>query len=320
MNDSLNDISRVDSFDSSFDSYSEHCRARIQAALAANLGSAASEYAPAPTAAHLQRLFEAMRYSLLNGGKRVRPLLVYAAADATDASTTNTTTLDAIACAVEYIHAYSLVHDDLPAMDDDDLRRGNPTCHRQFDEATAILAGDALQARAFELLAELTDLDASTRLQLITTLAAAAGPRGMVGGQAIDLAAVQRSIDLTHLETMHRLKTGALIRAAVRMGALAAGANAAQLDALDRYAAAIGLSFQVQDDILDITSDTATLGKQQGADLARAKPTYPALLGLDAARAKAQALHADALTALEPFGLRAQRLRELSAFIVERRS
>lgn len=316
MNDLHNDIPLADSFDS----YSEHCRARIQAALAANLGSAVSEYAPAPTAAHLERLFESMRYSLLNGGKRVRPLLVYAAAEAIAVSTVNTATLDGIACAVEYIHAYSLVHDDLPAMDDDDLRRGNPTCHRQFDEATAILAGDALQARAFELLAELADLDANTRLQLITTLAAAAGPRGMVGGQAIDLAAVQRNIDLTHLETMHRLKTGALIRAAVRMGALAAGASALQLAALDRYAAAIGLSFQVQDDILDITSDTATLGKQQGADQARAKPTYPALLGLDTARAKAQALHTDALAALDAFGPSAQRLRELSAFIVERTS
>lgn len=320
MNDLLHDPARTSSFDGSFANYSEHCRARIQEALAANLGGAVSEYAPAPTTAHLQRLFEAMRYSLLNGGKRVRPLLVYAAAESITSSTASAATLDAIACAVEYIHAYSLVHDDLPAMDDDDLRRGNPTCHRQFDEASAILAGDALQARAFELLTELSDLDANTRLQLITTLAAAAGPRGMVGGQAIDLAAVQRTIDLTHLETMHRLKTGALIRAAVRMGALAAGANTAQLDALDRYAAAIGLSFQVQDDILDITSDTATLGKQQGADLARAKPTYPALLGLDAARAKAQALHADALAALEPFGTEAQRLRELSSFIVERRS
>jgi len=300
----------------SFEQYSERCRSRIQAALAQQLGNNVSEYATAVTSTHLERLYDAMRYSLLNGGKRVRPLLVYAAAEAI-LGNDQQPALDGIACAVEYIHAYSLVHDDLPAMDDDDLRRGNPTCHKKFDEATAILAGDALQSRAFELLT-LLDLDAEQRLALIATLAAAAGPRGMVGGQAIDLAAVQQRIDLTHLETMHRLKTGALIRAAVRMGAIAAKADAQQLLALDQYAAAIGLSFQVQDDILDITSDTATLGKQQGADLVRDKPTYPALLGLDAARAKAAALHRDAIDALAQFGANAERLRQLSAFIIER--
>lgn len=299
-----------------FDEYGAQCRARVQIALAQHLGALDSEFA-AGAAPHLQRLFAAMRYSLLNGGKRVRPLLVYAAAAAISANT-DAATLDQIACAVEYIHAYSLVHDDLPAMDDDDLRRGNPTCHRQFDEATAILAGDALQTRAFELLAQLPHISADLRIQLILALASASGARGMVGGQAIDLDAVQKQIDLAHLETMHRLKTGALIRAAVRMGALAAGADAKQLDALDRYAAAIGLSFQVQDDILDITSDTATLGKRQGADISRDKPTYPALLGLDAARHKAQALHAEALAAVREFGERAHYLRELSAFIVER--
>ena len=301
-----------------FETFAEQCRTRVQAALASALGITASEFAGQPTDAWLQRLFDAMRYSLLNGGKRVRPLLVYAAAEAIAARPVTAETLDAIACAVEYIHTYSLVHDDLPAMDNDDLRRGNPTCHRRFDEATAILAGDALQTRAFEVLATLPAVAADTRLALIATLAAASGARGMVGGQAIDLAAVQQRIDLEHLETMHRLKTGALIRAAVRMGALAAGASATQLDRLDRYAAAIGLSFQVQDDILDVTSDTATLGKQQGADLARDKPTYPALLGLEAARAKAQALHAEALAALEPFGDAARRLQELSAYIVQR--
>jgi len=300
----------------SFEQYSERCRSRIQAALAQQLGNNVSEYATAATSTHLERLYDAMRYSLLNGGKRVRPLLVYAAAEAIIGNDQQPA-LDGIACAVEYIHAYSLVHDDLPAMDDDDLRRGNPTCHKKFDEATAILAGDALQSRAFELLT-LLDLDAEQRLALIATLAAAAGPRGMVGGQAIDLAAVQQRIDLTHLETMHRMKTGALIRAAVRMGAIAANADAQQLLALDQYAAAIGLSFQVQDDILDITSDTATLGKQQGADLIRDKPTYPALLGLEAARAKAAALHRDAIDALAQFGANAGRLRQLSAFIIER--
>lgn len=305
-------------FDSAlgFESYSAQCRARIQIALAQQLGALDSEFA-AGAAPHLQRLFDAMRYSLLNGGKRVRPLLVYAAAAAIG-DKPPAATLDRIACAVEYIHAYSLVHDDLPAMDDDDLRRGKPTCHRQFDEATAILAGDALQTRAFELLAQLPHAGAELRIQLILALAGASGARGMVGGQAIDLGAVQKQIDLAHLETMHRLKTGALIRAAVRMGAVAAGADAPQLDALDRYAAAIGLSFQVQDDILDITSDTATLGKRQGADLERDKPTYPALLGLDAARKKALDLHAEALAALALFGERARYLRELSAFIVER--
>ena len=300
----------------SFEQYSERCRSRIQAALAQQLGNNVSEYATAVTSTHLERLYDAMRYSLLNGGKRVRPLLVYAAAE-TVTGNDQQPALDGIACAVEYIHAYSLVHDDLPAMDDDDLRRGNPTCHKKFDEATAILAGDALQSRAFELLT-LLDLDAEQRVSLIATLAAAAGPRGMVGGQAIDLAAVQQRIDLPHLETMHRLKTGALIRAAVRMGAIAVNADAQQLLALDQYAAAIGLSFQVQDDILDITSDTATLGKQQGADLVRDKPTYPALLGLEAARAKAAALHRDAIDALAQFGANAERLRQLSAFIIER--
>lgn len=301
-----------------FDDYSAQCRARIQIALAQYLGALDSEFAD-DTATHLQRLFDAMRYSLLNGGKRVRPLLVYAAA-ATISDSANADTLDQIACAVEYIHAYSLVHDDLPAMDDDDLRRGNPTCHKQFDEATAILAGDALQTRAFELLAQLPHVAAALRIQLILTLSSASGARGMVGGQAVDLAAVQKQIDLPHLETMHRLKTGALIRAAVRMGALAAGADHSQLEALDRYAAAIGLSFQVQDDILDITSDTATLGKRQGADIERDKPTYPALLGLDAARQKALDLHNEALSALTSFGDRARYLRELSNFIVERKN
>lgn len=302
---------------STLDDYSAQCRARIQAALAKHLGSTDSEFA-ANTAAHLQRLFDAMSYSLLNGGKRVRPLLVYAAAAAIS-DNADADALDHIACAIEYIHAYSLVHDDLPAMDDDDLRRGNPTCHRQFDEATAILAGDALQTRAFELLAQLPRIPAELKIELILALTAASGSRGMVGGQAIDLAAVQKQIDLPHLETMHRLKTGALIRAAVRMGALAAGANNTQLDALDRYAAAIGLSFQVQDDILDITSDTATLGKPQGSDIERDKPTYPALLGLGAARQKALDLHGDALNALAAFDARARHLRELSAFIIERR-
>jgi geranylgeranyl pyrophosphate synthase len=300
-------------------SYLERCRERVNHALSAQAGETRSEFSDTDASALLGRLHEALRYSLLIGGKRVRPLLVYASAEAVRGSD-DAPALDGIACAIECLHTYSLVHDDLPAMDDDTLRRGQPTCHIRFDEATAILAGDALQARAFELLATLPDTPAEVRVQLVATLAAAAGPRGMVGGQAIDLAAVEQRIDLAHLEAMHRLKTGALIRAAVKMGALWAGASAEQLLALDRYAAAIGLSFQVQDDILDITADTATLGKTQGSDLARDKPTYPSLLGLDGARAKARALHEEAVAALESFGPSAQRLRELSAYIIERGS
>ena len=312
-------MSAAPASDVAFDAYLGQCRQRINAALTLRIGAQNSEYSDTDCAALLERLYAALRYSLLIGGKRVRPLLVYASAEAVGGRDDGAA-LDDIACALEFLHTYSLVHDDLPAMDDDELRRGSPTCHIQFDEATAILAGDALQARAFELLATLPDTSAEVRVRLVAALAAAAGPRGMVGGQAIDLAAVQQRIDLPHLEAMHRLKTGALIRAAVRMGAVSAGASDEQLAALDRYAAAIGLSFQVQDDILDITADTATLGKTQGADLARDKPTYPALLGLDGARAKAQALHRDALAALQAFGPSAQRLRELSAYIIERGS
>lgn len=300
-----------------FNLYLDACRARVNHALAEQLGSLRSEFSATDTSVWLQRLFEAMRYSLLIGGKRVRPTLVYATAAAISPRASNES-LDQIACALEFVHTYSLVHDDLPAMDDDDLRRGSPTCHRQFDEATAILAGDGLQTRAFELLANLPGVSADTRLALISTLAAASGPRGMVGGQAIDLGAVHQQIGIDQLEAMHRLKTGALIRAAARLGAIAAGASAPQLDAIDRYAATIGLAFQVQDDILDITADTATLGKQQGADLARDKPTYPALLGLDGARAKAQALHEEAINALTIFGESADPLRQLSLYIIQR--
>ncbi|MBN4055660.1 polyprenyl synthetase family protein [bacterium AH-315-K03] len=217
------------------------------------------------------------------------------------------------------IHAYSLIHDDLPAMDDDDLRRGQATCHRAFDEATAILTGDLLQARAFEILTELTACSAEIKLQLIKELTSACGQKGMVGGQAIDLYAVNQSINLTHLETLHCLKTGALIRAAVAMGARFAGATQKQLDALDNYAQAIGLAFQVQDDILDIESDTHTLGKTQGADQAMNKPTYPALLGLEGAKTKAQHLHQQALSALHDFGTQASPLQDVSNYIISRR-
>ena len=261
-----------------------------------------------------ERLEAAMRHGLLVGGKRLRPLLVYLAGQALGASDD---ALDAPAAAIELIHAYSLIHDDLPAMDDDDLRRGKPTCHIAYDEATAILVGDGLQSRAFELLADL-DLPAERNLAMVKLLAAASGPRGMVGGQAIDLANVNRQLDLSTLQTMHQLKTGALIRAAVGLGALAGGASAAQRQQLDDYGRAIGLAFQVQDDILDIESNTEVLGKTQGADQSLNKPTFPALLGMDGAKRLARELHDDAISALGGFGPTAEPLRQLAAYIIER--
>ena len=267
------------------------------------------------------RLHQAMRYAVLNGGKRIRPVLVYATGEALGGPADG---LDGPACALELIHAYSLVHDDLPAMDDDDLRRGIPTCHRAFDEATAILVGDALQTLAFEILAEdpaLADSDPRTRLAMIALLARASGSQGMVGGQAIDLAAVGQRLDLTQLEHMHRHKTGALIRASVELGALAAGCQDEELlQNLRAYARCIGLAFQVRDDILDIEGDTAVIGKTQGADMARNKPTYPALLGLAGAKATAQRLHQEALDALAGLDQRADTLRQISAYIVQRES
>ncbi|MFP5504631.1 MAG: (2E,6E)-farnesyl diphosphate synthase, partial [Gammaproteobacteria bacterium] len=267
---------------------------------------------------HPATLHRAMRYAALGGGKRVRPLLVYATGAAVAAPEAR---LDIPACALEFIHAYSLVHDDLPAMDDDDLRRGRPTCHKAFDEATAILAGDALQTLAFYALAHAPELDvgAATRLRMLETLALAAGSRGMVGGQAIDLAAVGQTLDIAQLEDMHIHKTGALIRASVLLGALCADTlDEARLEQLDHYAKCIGLAFQIQDDILDVVGDTATLGKTAGADLARDKPTYPALLGLDGARQRAAELLADAHAALAGFGPEADALRGLADYIVQR--
>jgi geranylgeranyl pyrophosphate synthase len=289
------------------------------------LGHGNSEFSPA-AGPYLVRLFEASAYSLTRGGKRVRPALVYAAAAAVDPEALATeedaapSALDYIACAAEMIHAYSLVHDDLPAMDDDPLRRGQPTTHVAFDEATAVLVGDGLQARALELLTDAPGLSPDTRVELLRTLSAAAGSRGMVGGQAIDIAAVDQAITLSHLETMHALKTGALIRASVAMGGIAAGASEAQLGALDDYADAIGLAFQVCDDILDATGDSETLGKEAGADAAHHKPTYVSLLGLEASRLKARNLLNDALAALETFGDSAAPLKEIATYIVDRRN
>lgn len=284
-------------------------QARTETALAQRLPKA--DAAPAP-------LHAAMRYASLDGGKRVRPLLVYLTGRALGVPAEQ---LDGPACAVEFIHAYSLVHDDLPAMDDDDLRRGKPTCHKAFDEATAILAGDALQALAFEVLAGDPSMAASAqqRLRMVKELAVAGGAAGMVGGQAIDIAATGTALMLPALEAMHRRKTGALIRAAVRLGALSKAELRAELEeGLDQYAEAIGLAFQIRDDILDVEADTETLGKPQGSDEARNKPTYTSLLGLTGAKQKARQMHERATASLAVFGEEADPLRWLSAYIVER--
>jgi geranylgeranyl diphosphate synthase type II len=267
-----------------------------------------------------RRLHQAMRYAVLDGGKRVRPFLVYATGSALGVPLE---ALDAPACAVELIHAYSLIHDDLPAMDDDDLRRGKPTCHKAFDEATAILAGDAIQALAFHVLAhnEAIRVGAAHRLQMIDRLASASGSRGMAGGQAIDLEAVGQRLDLPALENMHIHKTGALIRASVILGALSSTTvDEAQLTRLDHYAKCIGLAFQIHDDILDIEGNTETLGKKQGADLARDKPTYPALLGLDGARERAEELYHEALASLDSLDEKADPLRWMARYIISRQS
>ena len=291
--------------------YQAQCQARVDAALEPLFQAPSVE---------LTRLYAAMRYSVMNGGKRVRPLLAYAACEALGGKAEQA---NGAACAVELIHAYSLVHDDLPAMDDDDLRRGQPTTHKAFDEACAILAGDGLQSLAVDALLDprLSAPGDATRLAMVRVLAKAAGSPGMVGGQAIDLGSVGLKLDQAALEFMHRHKTGALIEASVRLGALASErAGEAELNALQQYAQAIGLAFQVQDDILDVESDTATLGKRQGADIARDKPTYPALLGLDAAKAYALELRDQALEAVRPFDAAAEPLRALARYIVERRN
>jgi len=266
------------------------------------------------------RLREAMRYSVLGAGKRLRPTLVYLTGEACGAPLAR---LDAPAAAVELIHVYSLVHDDLPAMDDDDLRRGRPTCHRAYDEATAILVGDALQALAFAVLAH-APLDGATpaaRLEMIRVLSRSIGTGGMAGGQAVDLEAVGRTLDVAAIENMHRRKTGALIRGSVLLGALAAGVtDGAQLEALGRFGAEIGLAFQIQDDILDVEGDPRLLGKSTGADAAHAKPTYPSTAGLEAARERARVLRDAAIAQLEPLGERAGALAELARFVVSRAS
>jgi farnesyl diphosphate synthase len=263
------------------------------------------------------RLHEAMRYSTLGGGKRVRPMLAFAAGQVCDADTQR---LQIVGAAVEMIHAYSLIHDDLPCMDDDVLRRGKPTCHVEFDEATALLAGDALQALAFQLVSEYRLSDsADEQLKLIGLFAHACGSRGMAGGQAVDLANVGKAITLPELEYMHILKTGALIRASVLMGA-ACGTTLTETQraGLDHYAKCVGLAFQVVDDILDEEASTEALGKTAGKDKEQGKPTYVSLMGMGPAKTFAQELLADALSALKDFDGRANRLRELAEFIVKR--
>ena len=283
---------------------------------------------------HLSRLIESMAYSTLGGGKRLRGMLVYLGAlccfyeNEANSSTPDPAIkptlrewegIDAAAVAVELIHCYSLIHDDLPAMDDDDLRRGKPTCHKAFDDATAILAGDALQAQAFSVLAELGhNLDPEQRLALIRQLGSASGSTGMVGGQAIDLALTDKQASFEQLIQMHQLKTGALISSAVVMGGICANASAVQLEQLKTYGDAIGLAFQIRDDILDEEGDTAQLGKQAGMDSAANKTTFPSLIGLEAARDRALILKQTALDSLSCFSDGADALRELADFVVER--
>ena len=283
---------------------------RVQAVLGAALPAA--DLVP-------QRLHAAQRYAVLGGGKRLRPLLVYFTGEALNIPAA---LLDAPAAAVELIHSYSLVHDDLPAMDDDDLRRGQPTTHRAFDEATAILAGDALQVLAFSLLSRdrTEGVSVEARLKMIQILADASGTAGMAGGQAIDLAAVGGALTLEQLEAMHRLKTGALIRASVLMAATCApDLSTDAWDALEGYSQDIGLAFQIQDDILDIEGNTAEIGKTSGADAARAKPTYPSVLGLEAAKSRARELRHRAAERLVPLGEQASVLDWLASYVIERR-
>jgi len=284
-------------------------QARMEQALAARLPAADAEPA---------RLHAAMRYSVLQGGKRVRPMLLFSSARAVGLTESQ---VEAAACAIELIHAYSLVHDDLPAMDDDDLRRGRPTCHKAFDEATAVLVGDALQSLAFQLLASDPALPAAPaiRLRLVEMLAEATGTAGMAGGQALDVAVVGQQVPVADVEAMYARKTGALIRASVLMAAVCVPVLATnRREALQAFATPIGLAFQIQDDLLDVLGDTATLGKPTDADRARGKPTYPALLGVAASRQRLAQLHTEAVEALEPFGPDADALRSLADWLLVR--
>lgn len=288
----------------------EAWQARMERALDARLP---------PATAVPARLHEAMRYSVLGGGKRIRPALLFATARTLGLEEDE---VEAAACAIELIHVYSLVHDDLPAMDDDDMRRGRPTCHRAYNEATAVLVGDALQPLAFELLARDRALPASPaiRLRLIEILSEASGTAGMAGGQAIDLEAQGKQLDIREVEDMHARKTGAVIRASVLMAAECVPELPAPLRAaLERFAVAIGLAFQIQDDLLDLLGDPSTLGKATGADREHAKPTHPAIIGIPASQQRVQRLHGEALESLRPFGERAEPLRALAHWLLSRR-
>ena len=286
----------------SFTNYQQQCETVLAAALA-------------PNSQEPIRLHQAMRYATLAGGKRIRPLLVYITGHCLQA---DIKALDMPAAAVELIHCYSLVHDDLPAMDDDDLRRGKPTCHKAFDQATAILAGDAIQASAFTLLAEDDYNSDAKRVKMLQILGHACGSFGMAGGQSIDLAATGKTLTLEELERMHQLKTGALIKASVLLAAIVANVDKVVYQRLSSFAESIGLAFQIHDDILDIESDTETLGKQQGADAALNKATYPAILGLAQAKQLLNDTYQSALDALSAFGTEMNLLRELAAYIVQR--
>lgn len=264
------------------------------------------------------RLHEAMRYAAQGGGKRIRPLLVYAAGQlGDDNAAEKQIALDAAAVAIECIHAYSLVHDDMPCMDDDDLRRGRPTVHKAYDEATALLVGDALQTRAFEILAN-AQCGTDVRLAMISALAAASGSRGMAGGQAIDLESVGKKLDLAGLKQMHAMKTGALLSCAVQLGGIAAQLDAKQMANLQNYSQALGLAFQIVDDVLDATADSQTLGKTAGKDAINDKPTYVTLMGLDYAQKTAKELQETAIASLEGFGSQAQALKDLAFLVVNR--
>ena len=290
-------------FDQRIQSYTQQVDAQLELIIPPDTGPAS-------------KLYQAMRYSVFNGGKRVRPALCFAAAEAISASDDNTVK---IAAAVEMIHAYSLIHDDLPAMDDDDLRRGVPTCHIQFDEATAILAGDGLHSLAFKQLTNLTGITASINLEIIAILSDLAGCNGMVTGQAVDLESTETQLSVEELNYMHTHKTGALIEASVVMGAMATNqADEAQVNALRSYARAIGLAFQIQDDILDVESSTEQLGKSQGSDSHNNKATYTSILGIEKAKSEAERLYQVSLEALSPFDDKAEPLRALAKFIVHR--
>ena len=298
-------MSSVDQFQEWVASHSK----RTEAALDKLLDSAQTQ----PT-----RLHEAMRYAAQGGGKRIRPLLVYAAGQLGGSeSAQKETALDAAAVAIECIHAYSLVHDDLPCMDDDDLRRGRPTVHKAFDEPTALLVGDALQTRAFEILAN-AQCGVDVRLLMISALAAASGSRGMAGGQAIDLESVGKKLDLAGLKQMHAMKTGALLSCAVELGGIAAQLNPTQMAHLKEYSQALGLAFQIVDDVLDATADSQTLGKTAGKDAINDKPTYVTLMGLDYAQKTAKELQETAIKSLESFGSQAQALKDLAFLVVNR--